>query len=77
MPNSFNKTKSDYEWAQTVKTHLQIENNPNFEYGEKVISPIDKKLILQELNADTFVRKTNFANHEITLSITLILQIPF
>ena len=32
---------------------------------KKVISPIDKKLVLQELNPDTFVRKTNFANHEI------------
>lgn len=36
MPNSFNKTKSDYEWAQTVKKHIyKLENNPNFEYGEK------------------------------------------
>lgn len=36
MPNSFNKTKSDYEWAQTVKKHIyELENNPNFEYGEK------------------------------------------
>lgn len=32
---------------------------------KKVISPIEKKLILQELNSYTFVRKTNFANHEI------------
>ena len=32
---------------------------------KKVIKPIEKKLILRELNADTFVRKTNFANHEI------------
>ena len=32
---------------------------------KKVIKPIEKKLILQELNSDTFVRKTNFANHEI------------
>ena len=36
MPNSFNKTKSDYEWAQTVKKHIyKLENNPNFEYGEE------------------------------------------
>ncbi|MEC8005247.1 MAG: GNAT family N-acyltransferase [Bacteroidota bacterium] len=32
---------------------------------KKVIKPIEKKSILQELNSETFVRKTNFANHEI------------
>ena len=36
MPNVFNKTKSDYEWAQNVKKHIyKLENNPNFEFGEK------------------------------------------
>ena len=36
MPNVFNKTKSDYEWAQNVKKHVyKLENNPNFEFGEK------------------------------------------
>lgn len=30
-----------------------------------MISPIEKNLILKELNSNTFVRKTNFANHEI------------
>ena len=36
LPNVFNKTKSDHEWAQTIKEHIyELENNPNFEFGEK------------------------------------------
>ena len=36
LPNVFNKTNSDHEWAQTIKQHIyELENNPNFEFGEK------------------------------------------
>ena len=35
-PTCFNKTKSNQEWAQAVKNHVyNLENNPNFEFGEK------------------------------------------
>ena len=35
-PKCFNKTKSNQEWAQAVKNHVyNLENNPNFEFGEK------------------------------------------
>ena len=35
-PTNFNKTKSNQEWAQAVKNHVyNLENNPNFEFGEK------------------------------------------
>ena len=36
LPNVFNNTKSDHEWAQSIKHHIyELENNPNFEFGEK------------------------------------------
>ena len=36
LSNVFNKTKSDHEWAQSIKHHIyELENNPNFEFGEK------------------------------------------
>ena len=32
---------------------------------KKVIEPISKKEILKELNDNTFVRETNYSNHQI------------
>ncbi len=35
-PEMFKNTKSDYEWAQSIKKHVyELENNPNFEFIEK------------------------------------------
>ena len=45
-------------------SYYELENNPNFEFGEKVIKPIEK-INSSKIKRDTFVRKTNFANHEI------------
>ena len=34
--NELWETKSNQEWAQAVKNHVyNLENNPNFEFGEK------------------------------------------